>query len=150
MITKTAQETIELGKDIAKSLKPNDVIALIGELGSGKTTFTKGIAEGLGVPNARYVNSPSFVLVREHKGTLKLFHLDLYRLNSISEIQELGFEEYFYSGGVTVIEWAQKLEGSLLKEHLSIEISMLDNDKREIKIEGFGKRYKNIANKYND
>jgi len=75
MITQSAQETIEFGRNLAKHLKPKDIIALIGELGCGKTTLTKGIAESLGVKNANYVNSPSFVLIREYKGRINLYHL---------------------------------------------------------------------------
>ncbi len=150
MITKTAQETVKFGKDIAKYLKPKDVIALVGKLGCGKTTLVKGIAEGLRVKNANYVNSPSFVLIREHKGRINLYHLDLYRLDNISDIEELGLEEYFYSDGVTVIEWAEKAEGLLPQNHLKIEIEILDGDSRQIALNAFGKRYEDISSRYVD
>ncbi len=147
MITKSAQETIKLGKDIARHLAPGDVVTLIGELGSGKTTFTKGIAQGLGVKNALYVNSPSFVLIREYKGRFKLYHVDLYRLDSAPEIETLGIEEYLYSDGITVIEWAQKLKNLLPREHLRIEFKIANNNSRKIKLKGFGKRYENISSR---
>ena len=147
MITKSAEETIELGKDIARHLAPGDVVTLIGELGSGKTTFTKGIAQGLGVKNALYVNSPSFVLIREHKGIFKLYHVDLYRLDNVPQVESLGIEEYLYSDGVTVVEWAQKLKSLLPKEHLRIEFKIMDNNSRSIKLKGFGKRYENISSR---
>ncbi len=150
MITKTAQETVKFGKDIAKYIRPKDVIALVGELGCGKTTLVKGIAEGLGVKNANYVNSPSFVLIREHKGRTNLYHLDLYRLDNISDIEGLGMEEYFYSDGVTVIEWAEKAEGLLPQEYLRIEIDILGGDCRQITLKSFGKRYENISSRYVD
>ena len=141
MITKNAQETIEFGRNLAKHLKPKDIIALIGELGCGKTTLTKGIAEGLGVKNANYVNSPSFVLIREYKGRINLYHLDFYRLDKLTDIEALGLEEYFYSDGVSVIEWAEKLKDLLPKDHLSIEMAIIDNNSRQITLEASGKRY---------
>ena len=141
MLTKNAQETIKFGKEIAGFLKPNDIIALVGELGCGKTTLTKGIAEGLNVKNATYVNSPSFVLIREHKGRINLYHLDLYRLDNLTEIEALGLEEYFHSGGVTVIEWAQKAKDLLPQEYLRVEFDILDGDSRRITLKAFGKRY---------
>jgi len=147
MITKNAQETIQFGKDMAGFLKPKDVIALVGDLGCGKTTLTKGIAEGLKVENAHYVNSPSYVLIREYKGTLSLYHFDLYRLNDFTEIEELGIEEYFYSNGVTVIEWAQKAKSLLPKNYLKIEINIIDNNSREIILKPFGRRYEDISSR---
>lgn len=147
MITKSAEETMKLGKDIARHLVPGDVVTLIGELGSGKTTLTKGIAQGMGVKNALYVNSPSFVLIREHKGKFRLYHVDLYRLDSIPEVKSLGIEEYLYSDGITVIEWAQKLKNLLPREHLRVEFKIMDNNRRRINLKGFGKRYENISNR---
>ncbi|MBN1405719.1 MAG: tRNA (adenosine(37)-N6)-threonylcarbamoyltransferase complex ATPase subunit type 1 TsaE [Candidatus Omnitrophica bacterium] len=148
MITKTAQDTIEFGSELAGHLKPNDVIALTGTLGSGKTTLTKGIAKGLGVKNSVYVNSPSFVLIREYKGRLTLYHFDLYRLDNILDIQELGIEEYFYSNGVCVIEWAEKTKELLPKEYLGININILKNSSRQIILKAHGKRYENISGRY--
>ncbi len=147
MITKSAEETMALGKDIARHLIPGDIVTLIGELGSGKTTLTKGIAQGIGVKNALYVNSPSFVLIREYKGIFKLYHVDLYRLDSIPEVESLGIEEYLYSDGITVIEWAQKLKNLLPREHLRVELKIMDNNRRRINLKGFGKRYENISSR---
>ncbi len=116
--TKSEQETIAEGKRLASFLKAGDLAALTGDLGSGKTTFTKGIASGLGVENPEYVNSPSFVLIREYKGEIPLYHFDLYRLDNLQDMGYIGIQEYLDGDGVVVIEWADKL-GKLLKLSLS-------------------------------
>ncbi|MFH0731419.1 MAG: tRNA (adenosine(37)-N6)-threonylcarbamoyltransferase complex ATPase subunit type 1 TsaE [Candidatus Omnitrophota bacterium] len=141
MITRTAKHTIDFGKELSTCLNAGDVIALTGELGSGKTTLTKGIAEGLGVKNSDYVNSPSFVLIREYEGRLQLYHIDLYRLDNLTGAESLGIEEYLYNDGVCVIEWAQKIKALLPKQYLEIKIKILDENSREIELQGFGKRY---------
>ena len=134
MISKSIEETIEIGSKIAKDLKPGDVVALIGDLGSGKTVLTKGIARGLGVKETRYVNSPTFVIIKEHKGNIPLYHFDLYRLNKTGMYDEIGFEEYFYGDGVTVIEWADKIEKLLPKKRIEVRLSVAGEDKRKIEI----------------
>ncbi|MFH1542312.1 MAG: tRNA (adenosine(37)-N6)-threonylcarbamoyltransferase complex ATPase subunit type 1 TsaE [bacterium] len=125
IITTDARQTIELGKKIGAALKPNDVIALVGPLGAGKTTLVQGIAVGLGVKD--YVTSPTFILINEYQGRLPLFHADLYRLGETAEIEDLGIEEYFSRGGVCVIEWGEKLQ--CLD---TIEISIKSENEREI------------------
>lgn len=97
-------ETRQFGLDLARQLLPGTVVALIGDLGTGKTTLTKSIAEGLGV--TELVTSPTFTIVHEYEGRLPLYHFDVYRIGSPEEMYELGFEEYFYSQGVSVVEWA--------------------------------------------
>lgn len=95
----------KFGIELAKTLKPGDMIALIGDLGAGKTTLTKSIAEGLGI--TEMITSPTFTIVREyHEGRLPLYHFDVYRITSREEMYELGYEEYFFGQGVCVIEWA--------------------------------------------
>ena len=96
MITKSEQETINFGKRLGSILRGSDVIALCGELGSGKTVLVKGIAEGLGVKSSRCVNSPSYVILKEYKGRLPLYHFDVYRLNDISEFATIDYTGYFY------------------------------------------------------
>ncbi len=119
ILTKNPQQTISLGKKIAKSLKEGDILALFGDLGSGKTTFTKGIAEGLGI-DKRSVNSPSFVLVKEYKGRIPFYHFDLYRIRNSIEIFNIGYEEYLSSGGIIAIEWADRVKDVLPKNYLRI------------------------------
>ncbi len=93
VISKSREETIEIGEKLAKKFKRGEVIALIGELGSGKTVLTKGIAKGLGVKDVRYVNSPSFVIIKEYKGKVPLYHFDLYRLDKARILQSLSYDE---------------------------------------------------------
>lgn len=134
MISKSVEETIQIGEKLAKKLKKGDCVALIGDLGAGKTIFTKGLAGGLGVKNARYVNSPTFVIIKEYKGRLPLYHFDLYRLNSSSLIDAENFEEYFYGGGVAVIEWADKMRELLPKKYIEVSLRVIDEGTREIRI----------------
>lgn len=133
--TNNAEETILAGEKLAKKLKPGDVVALSGKLGSGKTTFTKGIGKGLGVKNPRRINSPTFVLIKEYDGKMPLYHLDLYRLDALKEIENLAIEEYIYGKGVTVIEWAEKMKCILPKRHISVKFKVKGDDKREVAIE---------------
>ena len=134
MISNSAEETIKIGSRLAKRLKAGDVVALVGELGSGKTVFTKGIAKGLGVKNARYVNSPTFVIIKEYKAKVPLYHFDLYRLDSPSGLDSLGWDEYFYGKGVTVIEWADKAKKLLPKKHVEVRLTVTGENVRRIVI----------------
>lgn len=138
MISRSIAETIAAGAALAKKLKAGDVVALVGDLGAGKTVFTKGIAKGLGVKDTRYVNSPTFVIIKEHKGRVPLYHFDIYRLNRQSLLDDENFEEYFYSDGVTVVEWADKISKLLPKKHIEVKLSVAGEGKRKIEI----KRYK--------
>ncbi|MFA6431349.1 MAG: tRNA (adenosine(37)-N6)-threonylcarbamoyltransferase complex ATPase subunit type 1 TsaE [Candidatus Margulisiibacteriota bacterium] len=128
--SKSAEDTILLGKKIGALVQPNDVIALTGDLGAGKTTFVKGIAEGLGIQD--YVTSPTFVIINIHKGTLVLNHIDLYRLEDKNEIEDLGIEEYFKSGGVCLIEWAERMGDLLPKYSERIGIEVVSDHERKI------------------
>jgi len=132
MISKSTEETIKIGSKLAKSLKAGSVVALVGELGSGKTVLTKGIAKGLGVKNVRYVNSPTFVIIKEYKGKLPLYHFDLYRLNKSSLLDWENFEEYFYGDGVAVIEWADKIRKLLPPKYVEVRLSVAGENKRKI------------------
>ena len=127
------EETIAIGEKLARRLKKGDVVALIGDLGSGKTVFTKGIARGLGVKNARYVNSPTFVIIKEYKGNFPLYHFDLYRLDDPSMLDEMSYDEFFYGDGITVIEWADKIRALLPKSRIEVRLSVAGENRREIK-----------------
>ncbi len=146
-ISKNRQETVNLGKRLGKNLKAEDLIALCGQLGSGKTVLTKGIAEGLGVKQSGYVNSPSFVILKEYKGRVPLYHFDIYRLNDISQFSTVGYGEYFYGKGVSVIEWADKVKEALPKEYLLIDIEILSKNERKITLKPHGKRYETLLGK---
>jgi len=134
IISKSVEETIRAGERLAGKLKPGDVVALIGNLGSGKTVLTKGIAKGLGVKDVRYVNSPTFVTIKEHKAKIPLYHLDIYRLNNTSILDSESYEEYFYGDGVTVVEWADKIRALLPKRHIEVKLSVAGPGKRKIEI----------------
>lgn len=136
-----SDETERLGERLAKQLKAGDVITLEGDLGAGKTTFTKGIARGLGVQ--RVVNSPTFTIIKEYEGHLPLYHMDVYRLEDQDE--DLGFDEYFYGDGVTVVEWAQFIQEMLPEENLTITIKHVKEDEREFIFIPNGKRYVRIC-----
>ncbi|MFA6169311.1 MAG: tRNA (adenosine(37)-N6)-threonylcarbamoyltransferase complex ATPase subunit type 1 TsaE [Candidatus Margulisiibacteriota bacterium] len=130
IVTKNAGETIVLGTRIGSILQANDLIALTGTLGAGKTTLIQGIAAGLGVKD--YVTSPTFIIINEYQGRLPLYHFDLYRLEDLGSIEELGVEEYFQRGGVCLIEWAERMTELLPAKRETIEIKLIDENEREI------------------
>lgn len=134
------KETNTLGYELGKLLFPNSIVALEGNLGVGKTTFTKGIAEGLNIKQV--VNSPTFTIIKEYEGNLNLYHMDVYR---ISEEEDLGIDEYFYSDGVTVIEWPENINSLLPEEKLIIEINKIDETKRQFVFKPVGKKYEQIC-----
>ena len=146
--TKSAKETIELGNRIGKLLQAGDVIALIGKLGNGKTTLTQGLARGLGIKKRNYVTSPSFTLVKEYKGRLPIYHIDLYRIDNLQEVYDLGYEEYFYGEGVTIIEWAEKIRRLLPEEVLIINLETVDENGRRIEFVPKGRHYRNIIKRF--
>ncbi|MFC1666858.1 tRNA (adenosine(37)-N6)-threonylcarbamoyltransferase complex ATPase subunit type 1 TsaE [Candidatus Omnitrophota bacterium] len=135
MITRSPEETIRLGQKLARRLSRGDVVALYGDLGSGKTTFTKGVGKGLGVKDSRRINSPTFVLIKEYEARVSVYHLDLYRLNNLQDIEDIAVEEYIYGDGVTIIEWAEKIKEILPKKHINVRFTIKDRNRREIKIE---------------
>jgi tRNA threonylcarbamoyladenosine biosynthesis protein TsaE len=120
-VIQNEQDTREFGLELAKKLKPGDVVALIGELGTGKTTLTKSIAEGLGI--REMITSPTFTIVQEYTdGRLPLYHFDVYRICDLEEMYELGYEEYFFGEGVCVIEWAEQIEELIPEDAITIRI----------------------------
>ena len=140
-------QTLGIGRKIARKLQAGDIICLFGQLGSGKTVLTKGIASGLGIKKSEVI-SPSFVLIRQYtKAKIPLYHFDLYRLKQPKDILCLGYEEYLYDEGITVIEWADRLEGFLPVEYLKIEINIKEKNRRVFQLEGFGKYYKGLVSK---
>jgi tRNA threonylcarbamoyladenosine biosynthesis protein TsaE len=133
-ISNSIDETLAIGEKLGKELKPGDVVAMIGDLGSGKTVLTKGIAKGLGVKDTRYVNSPTFVIIKEYEGKTPLYHFDIYRLNRYTLVDDISFEEYFYGNGVTVVEWADKIPELLPKKRMEIRLSVAGETKRDIEV----------------
>lgn len=115
------EKTFQLGYKLGTLLQQGDVVCLTGDLGAGKTTLSKAIAKGLGVEED--VTSPTFTLLHEYSGRLPLYHFDVYRIQRIEEMEDLGYEEYFYGDGVCIIEWASKIEELIPEEHLWIHIA---------------------------
>jgi tRNA threonylcarbamoyladenosine biosynthesis protein TsaE len=139
-LSRSRDQTIAIGRELAARLRPGDVVALIGGLGAGKTVLTKGIASGLGVKDVRYVTSPTFVIIKEYGGKIPLYHLDLYRLEGHNILDSLSWEEYFYGGGVTVIEWADKVRDLLPKRYIEVRLSITGENERWIEIRNISRR----------
>lgn len=139
--TNSQEETRALGKLIGSKLKAGDIIALTGKLGSGKTCFVQGIADGLGISPDNYVRSPSFVIMNIYKGAIPLYHIDLYRLQNGEEIQDMGLDEYIFGDGVSVIEWAEKALYLFKDTSLNVEFYYEDENRRRISMTGNGNRW---------
>jgi tRNA threonylcarbamoyladenosine biosynthesis protein TsaE len=139
LTSQSPEQTQRLGVRIGELALSGDVFLLVGELGTGKTCLTQGIAWGLGIKE--YAMSPSFVIVRELYGRLPLYHIDLYRLDRIEESMELGLDDYLYGKGVCVVEWAEKALSILPKKHLLTKISYLSDTGRSFQMEPSGERY---------
>ncbi len=140
IVSRSAGKTRQIGRLLAKGIKKGDIICLFGSLGSGKTELTKGIAQGLGIKSQEII-SPTFVLLRRHLGSVALYHFDLYRLERVKDILNLGYEEFLYNDAVSVIEWADRLKCLLPKEYLKINLKVLGKTMRRIEIEPVGERY---------
>ncbi|MFA5144589.1 MAG: tRNA (adenosine(37)-N6)-threonylcarbamoyltransferase complex ATPase subunit type 1 TsaE [Candidatus Omnitrophota bacterium] len=150
MISKSVKDTLGIGRAIAKNLQKGDVICLFGQLGSGKTVLAKGIAGGLGIEKNKVI-SPSFVLIREHNsGKLPVYHFDLYRLKDPKDIAAIGYEEYLYGDGVSIIEWADRLGYLLPRGFLKIELSFKDSSRRSLKFSASGRRYKELLERIHE
>lgn len=130
-ISKSVEDTYALAEKLAKRLKGGEVILLNGNLGAGKTTFTKGLAKALGVEEV--VTSPTFTFMKEYKGRLSLYHFDMYRVEDEDELYELGLSDYLYMDGVCVIEW-NKFES--VPSPIVIDVKAIENDEREFVVEG--------------
>ncbi len=135
--------TTALGHALADVLPPGTTVALCGTLGAGKTRLVQAIAEGLGV-NRRDVVSPTFVLIQEHRGQRMIYHIDAYRLRDDDEFQQLGPDEYFESDGLVLIEWADRVEGSLPRDYVEIRIGVTGLESRRFEIRAIGQRFEEV------
>jgi len=144
IISRSSEETLHFGALLGRHVTKGSVIALSGELGTGKTCLAQGIAKGLRVPEHLYVTSPSYVLVNEYAGSLRLFHLDLYRIDSVVQLDDVGIDEMTGSDAVTVIEWAEKMGDVLPEERLSVSISIIDDQTRDFRITASGQGAVNL------
>lgn len=134
LASRSPAETRRIGERIGRALAAGDVVALVGELGAGKTALVQGIARGLGV--GERVASPSFTIVNEHAGRVPLFHADFYRLQSIDELDAIGFDDYFGRGGVVVVEWADRFPTALPRERLDVRIDTTGARTRKLTLSG--------------
>jgi len=146
IITNNIEETIDLAFKLTKLIKEGAFIALFGDLGAGKTTFVKGIAKALNIENYLYVNSPSFVIMKEYKAKKNLYHFDVYRTELESFSSTIDYDKYFYSQHIVVVEWASKIMEILPEEYLKIEIINLDINKRKFLFNCIGNKFQNIIN----
>ncbi|KAF0816256.1 tRNA threonylcarbamoyladenosine biosynthesis protein TsaE [Bacillus sp. ZZV12-4809] len=140
-ISKNPEDTMGFSEKLGSLLQPGDVLALEGDLGAGKTTFTKGLAKGLDIK--RNVNSPTFTIIKEYHGRLPLYHMDVYRVED--SFEDLGFDEYFDGNGVTVVEWAHLVKEQLPEELLTIYLYLDDHASRRLVLDPKGKRYEELC-----
>lgn len=148
--TKDEKETLWLAEKLGRLTAPQDVILLEGDLGAGKTTFTKGLAKGMGIPSV--VKSPTYTIIREYtKGRIPLYHMDVYRLEGIGG-EELGLEEYFYGDGVSVVEWSAFVEEELPRQFLKIKLEPSGEllERRRLTFEPHGSRYLYLLTEFKD
>jgi tRNA threonylcarbamoyladenosine biosynthesis protein TsaE len=144
IISVSAEQTREIASLIGGKLRKGDILALSGELGSGKTCFTGGLARGLDVSEKYQITSPTFTLINEYPGRCKLYHFDVYRLNGYSDFEDLGYEEYFCGDGIVVIEWAEKIVQILPNDTIFISFEYLDENRRKIIMKGSKSRLEEL------
>jgi tRNA threonylcarbamoyladenosine biosynthesis protein TsaE len=143
IVTSSPEETWRIGESLGRLLGRGDTICLYGDLGAGKTSFSYGIALGLEVKES-YITSPTFTFVNEYQGRVPFYHIDLYRLKSAEELEGICFEEYLDSDGATVIEWAERAEDELPGECLSVYLTYVNENSREIGLLAEGERYEKL------
>lgn len=143
VITTSAEQTWRIGQLLGAKLSAGDTVCLYGDLGSGKTNLSYGIALGLDV-KTDYITSPTFAFVNEYEGRIPFYHIDLYRLREPSELENIGFAQYLESDGATVIEWAERAEDDLPAESLNVYLSYVDEKSRELGFYAEGARYEKL------
>ncbi len=141
IVLPTLEETQRFGRKLGGLALAGDVVALEGDLGAGKTTLTQAIGHGLEVPKSCYITSPTFSLLHEYPGRIPLYHMDLYRLADPEELEYLGFEEYFYGEGLTVIEWPDRLGDFMPDERLEVHLEFTGPDSRKATLTAFGESW---------
>ena len=139
-------ETQAIGQKIGEIVVVGTLITLSGDLGSGKTSFVQGLARGLGVPAEYYITSPTFTLINEYPGRCRLYHVDLYRIGSIEEAEDIGLYEIMEAGGITAIEWADRIEKDLPTDRICFEFEIESNNSRVIALQAQGKKETKLLN----
>ncbi len=145
ILSRSATQTQSWGRKLGRLLVGGEIIGLTGELGSGKTCFVRGLAEGVNVVKGAWVRSPTFTLINEYDGRMPLFHVDLYRLSSATELEELNLRECFFSDGVSVIEWFERLPNGEVEEYLRIHFDHEDGNNRRLTFTAHGSQYDAIV-----
>ena len=147
--SRSALETRRWGKRLGRLTEAGDIIGLIGELGTGKTTFVRGMTEGLEVGREAWVRSPSFTLINEYLGRLPVYHIDLYRIESRAELETLNLRDYLFEDGVSIVEWFEHLPVGEVKEFLEVRITYGTDSNRELAFSPHGERYETIVHDLN-
>lgn len=148
--SRSAIQTEELGRRLGPLLEPGMFVALRGELGGGKTCFTRGVVDAVAPESARLVASPTFAIMNEYPGATPVYHFDFYRLSTPHEIEELGFEEYFHGDGICIAEWPERLGGLIPGDHLCVTFTHAGDDGRAITMEAGGPRAEKLLNRFAD
>ncbi|UCG15930.1 MAG: tRNA (adenosine(37)-N6)-threonylcarbamoyltransferase complex ATPase subunit type 1 TsaE [Phycisphaerales bacterium] len=142
--SRSVDDTRSMGRRLGAALRGGDAVAVIGELGAGKTQLVKGIAVGAGVRDARVVNSPTFVIVNEYAGRIDLYHVDAYRLSGSVELEAIGIDEMFGAGSAVVIEWADRVQRVLPEDHLRVRLDVVGDQERRISFAATGDRSREL------
>ena len=142
LVSHSTDQTRRLGTEIGRAAQPGDVVLLVGTLGAGKTCLAQGIAWGLGIEG--YATSPSFIIVNRYQGRLDMFHIDLFRLERLDEVADLGLDDYLRGEGICVVEWADRAMALLPEEHLLIEMAITGEATRDITLTPHGGRYRDL------
>ena len=143
--TESPEETLALGRRVGELLCAGDVVALSGPLGAGKTMLTKGIALGLGMADVRAVRSPTFILINEYAARVRIYHVDAYRLSGPGEFEALGSDDFMFAGGVTIIEWADRVAGALPEARLSVVCRHEGEYRRRYRFSSLGGRFEAVV-----
>jgi len=142
----SAETTQRIGQQLGALVQAGDVVAFMGDLGSGKTCCIQGIARGLGVPETMAVTSPTYTLIHEYQGRIPIYHFDVYRLDNEDDLYDLGYEEYFYGYGVTLIEWADRIHAFLPDDHLALHLYLRGDEARILQFQTMGPRSMHLLN----
>ena len=146
LVSESVEETRQLGEELGRLARPGDILLLTGELGVGKTCLTQGIAWGLDIEG--YATSPTFVVVNQYQGRLIMYHIDLYRIDTLSEVSDLGLDDYLYGDGICVVEWADKALEAFPAERLLVEMGFVSDTSRSIVLKPSGDRYKMLLSQF--
>lgn len=139
------EDTAKFGRRLGELLFPGATVVLNGDLGAGKTTLSQSVGLGLGVED--YITSPTFALVNEYEGRLPMYHMDVYRIEAVDELDDLGLDDYFYSDGVSVVEWGERIERFLPEHRLELRIEKVSESERRVIVQAFGEEYLQLLEK---